>query len=196
VPVRLLDLIMIRVFGWLVWWAAARRPRTRDHGAAPRGNGARPPGGPARAGLGRPRSPGGTGAAGASLATDSRLATPRTLQAWHRHLLNRKWTCPILWGSIIRLAWPEPATLLERYESDRTRRPPPRRLGAGGMGGGSGTLEVKTPGLGEYGRLSARQLEPGWAPCVRPERTAGRPKAQVRQLKTRPLSSVGGASPW
>ena len=70
-------------------------------------------------------------------------------------------------------------------------------LGAGGTGGGLGSLEVKTPGLAEYGKLSPRvKPEPRWTAVHDLSGPPDGAKAQVRQLKTRPLSSVGRASPW
>src|SRR5581483_4108771 len=57
-------------------------------------------------------------------------------------------------------------------------------------------LELETPGLGKYGKLSdARNGSPN-AGVHDLSGAPGGAEAQVRQLKTRPLSSVGRASPW
>jgi len=92
---RLLYLILVQVFGWLVLLGRSQGVQgCGDHGAAARGGGAPPLGGPAQAGLGRPRDPGRPGSLAATGTAGSRLVTPGTLLAWHRRLTARKWTYP------------------------------------------------------------------------------------------------------
>jgi hypothetical protein len=54
-------------------------------------------------------------------------------------------------------------------------------LGAGGTGGGLGSLEPKTPGLAQYGKLSPRvKPEPGWTAVHNLSGPPDGVKAQVR----------------
>ena len=60
-----------------------------------------------------------------------------------------------------------------------------------------GRSAVSSPTLGADNLvLVMRSDQTLYDRCARPELTAGGAKPQVRQLKTRPLSSVGRASPW
>ena len=67
-----------------------------DHGAAPRRDGALPPGRPAHADWADRAILAALARLLPAALRGSRLVTPGTLLAWHRRLITRKWT---LWGS-------------------------------------------------------------------------------------------------
>ena len=82
---RLLYLIMIRVFGWLMLLVAARRPKRRRSWCSVMRS---------RCSVVRSPGPGRrTGWRGAVLRAH-RLVTPGTLLSWHRRLVTRRWTYP------------------------------------------------------------------------------------------------------
>jgi hypothetical protein len=131
-PVRLLYLIMIRVFGWLVM--LGRSPASKDaeiivlrhEVMVLRRQVARPaPGWADRAVLAAL-----AGLLPAALRS-GRLVTPGTLLAWHRRLLARKWTCPGPPGRptvskqirdlALRLAGENPAWGYRRVHGELTR---------------------------------------------------------------------------
>ena len=79
-------------------------------------------------------------------------------------------------------------------------------VGADGLRRQVGRLQVETPGQQKYAKLSnaggarcslAEVLNSTlYHRCARPARVTGNRKAQVRQVKIGPVSSVGRASPW
>jgi putative transposase len=93
--VRLVYLFMIRLFGWLALLAPERCRQGRgDPGAPARGRCPAPP-------AAQPRPDWADRAVLAALARFlpaclrlHRILTPATLLAWHRRLLQRKWTYP------------------------------------------------------------------------------------------------------
>ena len=128
----MLYLILVRVSGWLVLLGRSQASKDAEimvlrHEVMV----LRRQGGPAQAGLGRPRGPDGPGPAAASRAAGQPAGHAGTLLAWHRRLITRKWTCPNRPGRprtsqdicdlVLRLAGENPAWGYRRVHGELTR---------------------------------------------------------------------------
>jgi hypothetical protein len=129
VSLRLLYLIMVRVFGRLLLLPQPGVQGCRDHDAPSRGHGAPASGRPAETGLGRPGRTAGDARLLPAVLRAHRLVTAGTLLAWHRRLITRTWTYPNQPGRpgtsqqirdlMLRLAQENPARGYRRVHGER-----------------------------------------------------------------------------
>ena len=171
--VRLLYLITVRVFGWLV--LLGRSQASKDAGIMALRHEVMV----LRRQVARPRADWADRAVLAALTRllpavlrRSRLVTPGTLLAWHRRLITRKWTYPGRPGRpaagqhirdlVLRLAEENPAWGYRRVHGETDPPWPPGQRG-------------DCPAYPSLPRLAVRPARPGYFPAGVPARPGGGP---------------------